>query len=130
MIVDIDQDALNREIEEGVVSLRNRVQKGDAERPRDSGNEFSLFEGDALDAYDTWAAPMCIISDGPYGLGKYPGEAVSPMGLADWYAPHAAAWARHALPSTTLWFWNSEIGWANAHPALEKNGWQYEETVI
>jgi hypothetical protein len=30
----------------------------------------------------------------------------------------------------TLWFWNSEIGWAKAHPALEMHGWQYEETVV
>jgi site-specific DNA-methyltransferase (adenine-specific) len=91
---------------------------------------FSLFKGDALAAYDNWVRPSCIIADGPYGLGKYPGEPISPDGLAEWYEPHAAAWARHALPSTTLWFWNSEIGWANAHPALERNGWQYEETVV
>ncbi len=91
---------------------------------------FSLFLGDALDAYAQWDAPSCIIADGPYGLGKYPGEPLSPDRLADWYAPHAEAWARHALPSTTLWFWNSEIGWAKAHPALEAAGWEYEETVI
>jgi site-specific DNA-methyltransferase (adenine-specific) len=29
-----------------------------------------------------------------------------------------------------LWFWNSEIGWANAHSALALHGWHYEETVI
>jgi len=29
-----------------------------------------------------------------------------------------------------LWFWSSEIGWAKAHPALELNGWRYEETAI
>ena len=90
----------------------------------------SLHCGDALNAYDTWLPPTCIISDGPYGLGKFPGEAVTPDGLAEWYAPHAAAWARCALPYTTLWFWNSEIGWAKSHPALELHGWQYEETVV
>lgn len=90
----------------------------------------SIYQGDALDAYDTWLAPACIISDGPYGLGKFPGEPYNPDGLAEWYAPHAAAWAKQALPFTTLWFWNSEIGWAKSHPALEMNGWQYEETVI
>jgi len=89
----------------------------------------SVYLGDVLDVYDTWAPPACIIADGPYGLGKYPGEPVIVDGLADWYAPHAAAWARKALPYTTLWFWNSEIGWAKSHPALELHGWQYEETV-
>jgi len=92
--------------------------------------QASLFLGDALDAYDGWLPPSCIISDGPYGLGKFPGEPVSPDRLAEWYAPHAAAWARCSEPFTTLWFWNSEIGWAKSHPALEMNGWQYEETVI
>lgn len=80
--------------------------------------------------YGDWLPPTIIISDGPYGLGKFPGEPVRPDGLAEWYAPHAAAWARHAKPFTTLWFWNSEIGWAKSHPALELHGWQYEETVI
>ena len=90
----------------------------------------SLFRGDALKAYDDWLPPTVIIADGPYGLGKFPGEPHSPDGLAEWYAPHAAAWARCSEPFTTLWFWNSEIGWAKSHPALEMKGWQYEETVI
>ncbi|MBU9569691.1 DNA methyltransferase [Burkholderia multivorans] len=90
----------------------------------------SLYMGDAMQVYDQWLPPTVIISDGPYGLGKFPGEPVTPDGLADWYAPHVAAWARHAQPFTTLWFWNSEIGWAKTHPALEMHGWQYEETVI
>jgi site-specific DNA-methyltransferase (adenine-specific) len=29
-----------------------------------------------------------------------------------------------------LWFWNTEIGWARVHPALELHGWQYEETCV
>jgi site-specific DNA-methyltransferase (adenine-specific) len=90
----------------------------------------SLYRGDALAAYDGWFAPTVIVSDGPYGLGKFPGEPTSPDGLAEWYAPHAAAWARFSKPNTTLWFWSSEIGWAKAHPALELNGWRYEETAI
>ena len=89
-----------------------------------------LCKGDALKFYDNWDAPAVIISDGPYGLGKFPGEPHTPDKLAEWYAPHAAAWAAHAAPFTTLWFWNSEIGWAKSHPALEMHGWQYEETVV
>lgn len=90
----------------------------------------SLFHGDANAAYERWPEPDCIISDGPYGLGKYPGEPVSPDGLAEWYAPHAAAWAKRSKPSTTLWFWNSELGWAKSHAALELHGWQYEEAIV
>jgi len=90
----------------------------------------SLYQGDALKAYESWHAPTVIIADGPYGLGKFPGEPHSPDGLAEWYAPHAAAWAKYAEPFTTLWFWNSELGWAKSHPALEMHGWQYEEAVV
>jgi hypothetical protein len=101
----------------------------------DEGRSFrtgavSITHGDALKAYQFWLPPACIVADGPYGLGKFPGEPKTPDGLAEWYAPHAAAWARFAQPFTTLWFWNSEIGWAKAHPSLELHGWQYEETVV
>lgn len=106
-----------------------RLEKDVSERTTRFGSA-SLYRGDALDAYPVWLKPTCIVSDGPYGLGKYPGEPKSPDQLADWYAPHAAAWARHAKPNTTLWFWNSEIGWANAHPALALHGWEYQETVV
>jgi site-specific DNA-methyltransferase (adenine-specific) len=90
----------------------------------------SLYEGDVLDAYSSWLKPTCIISDGPYGLGKFPGEPNTPDGLAEFYATHAAEWSKAAQPDTTLWFWNSEIGWAKAHSALEMHGWEYQETVI
>lgn len=86
--------------------------------------------GDALVAYERWPQPVCIISDGPYGLGKFPGEPKTPDGLAEWYAPHIAAWSARARPDTTLWFWCSELAWALVHPALEMHGWQYEECCI
>jgi site-specific DNA-methyltransferase (adenine-specific) len=89
-----------------------------------------LQHGDALSLYDRWEPPTCIISDGPYGLGKFPGEAPTPEGLAEWYMPHIAAWARYAKPETTLWFWNSELGWAIVHPILNRHGWQYEECCV
>lgn len=106
-----------------------RLEKQVAERTQRLGS-VSLYNGDAADAYPDWLRPTCIISDGPYGLGKFPGEATSPDQLSEWYAPHAAAWARAAKPDTTLWFWNSEIGWANSHAALALHGWHYEETMI
>jgi hypothetical protein len=90
----------------------------------------TLHRGDALEAYEFWDPPACIISDGPYGLGKIQGEAQTPEGLGEWYTPHVAEWARRAGPDTTLWFWNSELGWATVHPVLERHGWQYEECCV
>jgi DNA modification methylase len=112
-----------------VLTGLRRLEKDMVERTERLGT-CSLYKGDALEAYADWLPPTCIIADGPYGLGKFPGEPISPDGLADWYAPHAAAWAANSKPDTTLWFWNSEIGWAKAHPALEMHGWEYQETVI
>ena len=66
-----------------------------------------------------------IISDGPYGIGSFPGDPQSPEELPEWYEPHTARWSEAALPSTTLWFWNTEIGWAAMHPALRQHGWEY-----
>lgn len=85
---------------------------------------------DATDRYEDWPSPTCIISDGPYGLGKFPGEPSTPTELAAWYAPHVAAWAEHSRPDTTLWFWCTEIGWALTHPVLDLHGWEYEECVV
>lgn len=109
---------------------KKRIAAVQPEDPTVRLGRVSLYQGDSLKAYDDWLAPAVIIADGPYGLGKFPGEPHSPDSLAEWYAPHAAAWARLAAPFSTLWFWNSEIGWAKSHAAMELNGWQYEETVI
>jgi hypothetical protein len=106
-----------------------RLERAVAERTVRLG-AASVYGGDALETYADWLPPTCIIADGPYGLGKFPGEPKTPDHLSDWYAAHAAAWAHAARPDTTLWFWNSEIGWAKAHPALEMHGWEYQETVI
>lgn len=93
------------------------------------GNAF-VHLGDSLKLYEHWPQPTCIIADGPYGLGKFPGEPHSVAGLPAWYAPHVAAWSKHAATDATLWFWGSELSWATVHSVLELNGWQYEETVI
>ena len=81
--------------------------------------------GRAEDHYATWPTPTCIIVDGPYGVGGFPGDCHTPASLADWYAPHIAAWSRCATPQTTLWLWNTEVGWASIHPLLLANGWEY-----
>lgn len=85
---------------------------------------------DALDRYGAWPDPTVIMVDGPYGLGKFPGEPRSADNLAEWYAPHVAAWAERALPETTLWFWCSEIGWAEVHPLLKLHGWKYKAAHV
>lgn len=90
--------------------------------------EISL--GDALELYEEWPAPKVIVSDGPYGLRSFPGDPPSVAPLVSWYRPHVEAWSRGALPSTTLWFWCSELGWATVHPLLELAGWQYVRACI
>lgn len=91
--------------------------------------DWSIHLGSALDAYDTWDAPNTIISDGAYGVGGFPGDPRTPERLGDWYEEHVAAWSRRATLASTLWFWNTEVGWANVHPVLVKHGWQYEFTA-
>ena len=97
--------------------------------PRIEGTA-TLHRGRAEDAYRDWTSPDLIISDGAYGVGGFPGDPRDPADLQDWYKPHAAAWDRHAHPATTLWFWNTEIGWATIHPLLAGTGWEYVQTVL
>ncbi|RYE91743.1 MAG: site-specific DNA-methyltransferase [Myxococcales bacterium] len=85
----------------------------------------ALHHGDSLDHYASWAPPAAIISDGAYGVLGFEGDTSDHLDIPAWYEPHAQAWAAGALPGTTLWFWNSEIGWAAAHPVLERHGWRY-----
>ena len=90
--------------------------------------ELSL--GDAMSCYDAWPRPTVIVADGPYGLGKFPGEPETADNLGEWYAPHVAAWARASLPETTLWFWCSEVGWAEVHAVLKLHGWRYKAAHV
>jgi site-specific DNA-methyltransferase (adenine-specific) len=96
--------------------------------PKIGPNE--LHVGDVLDVYDAWETPACIVSDGAYGVGGFPGDPRTADELGDWYRPHIEAWSRRASLATTLWFWNTEVGWANVHPILVANGWQYEFTGV
>jgi hypothetical protein len=86
---------------------------------------LSLSLADALDCYARWPAPNLIVSDGAYGVLGFEGDTAGHLDIAAWYEPHVAAWAMACMPSTTLWFWNSEIGWAMAHPVLERHGFRY-----
>jgi hypothetical protein len=90
----------------------------------------TLELADALTRYETWPRPTVIVSDGAYGVGGFPGDPPTPEELAEWYAPHVAAWAKSALPETTLWFWGTEVGWATVHPVLLLHGWEYRSCHI
>ncbi len=90
---------------------------------RRRGVEVSL--GDALEMYDAWPAPVVIVSDGAYGVSGFLGDTRTVDGLVDWYRPHVQAWSEAATGETTLWFWNTELGWATVHPLLVEFGWEY-----
>jgi site-specific DNA-methyltransferase (adenine-specific) len=75
--------------------------------------------------YPRWPTPTCILSDGPYGVSGFPGDECGWASLAEWYEPHIQAWSERATPQTTLWFWNTEVGWATVHPLLVRHGWEY-----
>lgn len=91
---------------------------------------WTVFRGDALDAYDAWPAPTVIVSDGAYGIGGFPSDPRTPDELGEWYEPHVEAWSKHAHPATTLWFWNTEVGWATVHPLLLDRGWTYVQPIV
>lgn len=95
-----------------------------------SDEYISVRLGDSLDFYSEWKKPTVIISDGGYGVLGFEGDTSDHLDLPDWYEPHIEAWSRSATPETTLWFWNSEIGWAAVHPILEKYGWRYVNANI
>jgi site-specific DNA-methyltransferase (adenine-specific) len=93
-------------------------------------NLFHFYCGNVLEIYDKWPAPQTIISDGAYGVRGFDGDTTDIGGLAEWYRPHLKAWDRFAQPCSTLWFWNTEIGWATIHPLIESYGWKYVQTVV
>jgi hypothetical protein len=88
--------------------------------------DWEIYNGDALDVYHKWETPTTIVSDGAYGVGGFHGDPRTPEELPDWYRPHIEAWGKHATLATSLWFWNTEVGWASVHPELVKAGWQFE----
>ena len=104
-----------------------------AEAPAESewhNDLVNLHLGDGLLHYANWPSPTVIVSDGGYGVLGFDGDTSDHLGLPQWYEPHIAAWARYATPQTTLWFWNSEIGWAAVHPVLERYGWRYANANV
>ena len=95
-----------------------------------NNGSIKLYNDDAMSLYATWKTPTVIISDGPYGVKGFPGDLATVEGLGEWYEPHIEAWARRSTPQTTLWFWNTELGWANVHPILTRLGWEYKACCV
>jgi site-specific DNA-methyltransferase (adenine-specific) len=90
----------------------------------------NITHGDARESYESWPSPTVIVSDGAYGVGGFPTDTDDPSDLRGWYEPHVRAWSEKATPATTLWIWNTERGWAEIHPLLEENGWEYRGANI
>jgi len=85
-----------------------------------------IFCEDAIKLYSSWKSPTVIVCDGPYGINGYPGDLISTEGLSEWYERHVVEWNKYATPKTTLWFWNTEQGWAIVHPMLIRMGWEFK----
>ena len=110
----------------GTVQIYSPRPETDVYRRGDS----TLFFGPAEELYQDWPSPICIIVDGPYGLNGFPGDLPTIDGLVDWYRPHVRAWSERSTPETTLWLWNSEVGWATLHTLLEEHGWEYRSCHV
>jgi hypothetical protein len=98
-------------------------------RNKGEQNRHRFHRGDALEAYGTWPDPVTIISNGAYGVRGFHGDTTGPDWLVEWYRRYVEAWTQRASWATTLWFWNTEIGWATVHPLLDSAGWDYVETI-
>lgn len=93
-------------------------------------NRITVYHSDVTNLYDQWESPIVIISDGPYGIRGFPSDPPTYEELDKWYEPHIESWSKKATPQTTLWFWNTEVGWATVHPILVKYGWIYRACHI
>jgi site-specific DNA-methyltransferase (adenine-specific) len=92
---------------------------------KSSDGKIVMHNDNVTDLYDKWKTPIIIISDGPYGIGGFPGDPHISDELDKWYEIHIKEWSKKATPQTSLWFWNTELGWANVHPILQKYGWKF-----
>lgn len=92
---------------------------------RDIVSKSSIYCGNSLHFYDEWSPPSTIISDGGYGILGFQGDTSNPSDLVDWYEPHIEKWSQSVKGSSSLWFWNSEVGWASVHNKLVEYGWEY-----
>ena len=101
-------------------------------RARSGDLDFAAWHGEGVDVYPLLPAGAytLIHSDGAYGCGGFPGDPTSPKKLADWYAPHLAAWDRLAAPSSTLVFWGTPEGCARMLLPIEAAGWTRNSRIV
>ncbi len=97
---------------------------------KEAGQPCNFFHGNVFDIYKSWPSPDLIVSDGAYGVRGFRGDTADASGLVDWYRPHVLEWSKKAKPSTSLWFWNTEVGWATVHPLLLSAGWEYVQLAV
>lgn len=90
----------------------------------------SIHHGNVSEVYGEWPSPDLIVSDGAYGVRGFRGDTADTDGLVEWYKPHLLEWSKRAKPSTSLWFWNMEVGWATVHPQLLATGWEYVQLAV
>ena len=93
-------------------------------------DQVAVYNVDAAEIYQRWEDPQVIVSDGAYGISGFEGDTDTPEELPSWYRNHIELWSRCASAGTALWFWNTEIGWANVHPILDSNGWEYKRCNV
>lgn len=73
----------------------------------------------------------CAILDGPYGMGKADWDRIPRGGsLVDLYRDHIADVGRVCAPSASLYLWNTEVGWAELHPAILAAGWTFVSLIV
>ncbi len=133
------KEALRRTPDDGSRAMEKRVIAAGINEEKQNGSglgggpvrdQVELHAGRAEEVYAQWPRPDLIVSDGAYGVGGFPGDPRTPDDLDEWYAPHVPVWSDRAHAATTLWFWNTEIGWATVHPLLAASGWEYVQTII
>ena len=106
--------------------MADKVIRIKTSRPQDvRGDRYTLHRGNVLDAYPDRRPRPDSQRWGLWRARDSEGDTVSADGLVDWYAPHVAQWSKRAKPSTSLWFWNTPVGWATVHPLLEAGGREY-----
>lgn len=99
-------------------------------KTKTSRRYYTLYKGNVSDVYKKWPSPDLIVSDGAYGVRGFRGDTNNPSDLTEWYQPHVLEWDRSAKPSSSLWLWNTEIGWATLHPLLLATGWEYVQLAV
>jgi DNA methylase len=124
-VMDLEEHSIKKAARTSTVGRGKTVPEQQPTAAEWDDNLIHVRLGDSAELCTQWPQPTVIVSDGGYGVLGFEGDTSDHLDLPRWYERHVRAWSLRARPSTTLWFWNSEIGWAAVHPILEKYGWRY-----